>query len=70
MSHFGGDKMKPEKIGKLVDRALKQAWNFEDDRNIFILENVVKWGNFLPVWRFYRMYLNVSSIVCMLKITF
>ena len=43
----------PEKVGKLVDRALTKAWNLDDESDMSIVRNMLKWGNFLSVWKFY-----------------
>jgi len=46
----------PEKIGKLVNRALTSSWDEKDETSMGIVRNVVNWGSFLSVWKFFRMF--------------
>jgi len=46
----------PDKIGKLVDQALNKAWDPKEEDPKTIVRNMVKWGNFLSVWKFYSMF--------------
>ena len=48
----------PGKVGRLVDVALNKVWSTTDESEMSIVKNMVKWQNFLSVWRFYRK-LNV-----------
>jgi len=43
----------PAKIGHLVDRALSRAWDSDKDETpLAIVKKMIKWGNFISVWRF------------------
>ena len=44
------------KIGKLVNQALNKAWEAENEETMDIVKNMVKWGNFVSVWKFYSKY--------------
>ena len=44
----------PEKVGRLVDLALNKVWNTAEETDMSIVKNMVKWQNFLSVWKFYR----------------
>jgi len=47
----------PAKIGQLVDRALFTAWhNDKDETPLAIVKEMIKWGNFISVWRFYSKF--------------
>ena len=54
--HLSGTGRLTSKIGKLVDQALTKAWTVAGNSSMTIVRNMVKWGNFLPVWKFYSEF--------------
>ncbi|XP_067936897.1 E3 ubiquitin-protein ligase rnf213-alpha-like [Watersipora subatra] len=41
------------KLGKLVDAAVSRKWKFDDSNNMATVRNIIEWGSFLSLWKFF-----------------
>lgn len=58
----------PAKVGKLVNQALTKAWTVENADTMEIVKNMVKFGNFVSVWKFFGKDVLSTWAICKLQV--